>query len=76
ILAIADPVFNPRTISLASGGPLFLFVDNSWAAAPSVRKARVPGLMQFRAARSAWTVRSRSGTRGRGSAARSLSRAA
>lgn len=34
ILAIADPVFNPRTSSLASGGPLVLFVDNSWAAAP------------------------------------------
>lgn len=34
ILAIADPVFNPRTSSLASGGPLVLLVDNSWAAAP------------------------------------------
>ncbi|KQV64532.1 DUF4159 domain-containing protein [Rhizobium sp. Root1220] len=34
ILAIADPVFNPRTSSLASGGPLVLFVDNSWATAP------------------------------------------
>ncbi|MBX4973452.1 DUF4159 domain-containing protein [Rhizobium lentis] len=34
IFAIADPVFNPRTSSLASGGPLVLFVDNSWAAAP------------------------------------------
>ncbi len=34
ILAIADPVFNPRTNSLASGGPLVLFVDNSWATAP------------------------------------------
>jgi hypothetical protein len=33
ILAIADPVFNPRTSSLAAGGPLVLFVDNSWAAA-------------------------------------------
>ncbi|MGO7631976.1 hypothetical protein ACC692_38800, partial [Rhizobium ruizarguesonis] len=33
ILAIADPVFNPLTSSLASGGPLVLFVDNSWAAA-------------------------------------------
>ncbi|MGO7969222.1 BatA domain-containing protein, partial [Rhizobium ruizarguesonis] len=31
ILAIADTVFNPRTSSLASGGPLVLFVDNSWA---------------------------------------------
>ncbi len=34
ILAIADPVFNPRTSSLASGGPLVLFVDNGWATAP------------------------------------------
>ncbi|MFP3544774.1 DUF4159 domain-containing protein [Rhizobium sp. SIMBA_035] len=34
ILAIADPVFNPRTNSLAAGGPLVLFVDNSWATAP------------------------------------------
>ena len=34
IFAIADPVFNPRTGSLASGGPLVLFVDNSWASAP------------------------------------------
>jgi hypothetical protein len=34
IFAIADPVFNPRTNSLASGGPLVLFVDNSWASAP------------------------------------------
>ncbi|APO75551.1 aerotolerance regulator domain-containing protein [Rhizobium etli 8C-3] len=34
ILAIADPVFNPRTNSLAAGGPLVLFVDNGWATAP------------------------------------------
>jgi hypothetical protein len=34
ILAIADPVFNPRTSSIASGGPLVLFVDNGWATAP------------------------------------------
>jgi hypothetical protein len=34
ILAIADPVFNPRTTSLAAGGPLVLFVDNGWATAP------------------------------------------
>ncbi|MEZ2130519.1 MULTISPECIES: DUF4159 domain-containing protein [unclassified Sinorhizobium] len=34
IFAIADPVFNPRTNSLASGGPLVLFVDNGWATAP------------------------------------------
>ncbi|MGB3878539.1 MAG: BatA domain-containing protein, partial [Shinella zoogloeoides] len=33
ILAIADPVFNPRTSTLATGGPLVLVVDNSWAAA-------------------------------------------
>jgi len=31
ILAIADPVFNPRTNSITSGGPLVLFVDNGWA---------------------------------------------
>lgn len=34
ILAIADPVFNPRTSSLASGGPLVLLVDNGWATSP------------------------------------------
>ncbi|MDM9621704.1 RNA-binding protein [Rhizobium sp. AC44/96] len=34
ILAIADPVFNPRTGTLASGGPLVLFVDNGWATSP------------------------------------------
>jgi len=34
ILAIADPVFNPRTNSLVAGGPLVLFVDNGWATAP------------------------------------------
>lgn len=34
ILAIADPVFNPRTSSIAAGGPLVLFVDNSWASSP------------------------------------------
>ncbi|QRI65727.1 DUF4159 domain-containing protein [Shinella sp. PSBB067] len=33
ILAIADPVFNPRTSTLASSGPLVLVMDNSWAAA-------------------------------------------
>ncbi|TCL74734.1 DUF4159 domain-containing protein [Rhizobium sp. BK251] len=33
ILAIADPVFNPRTSSLAAGGPLLLLVDNGWASA-------------------------------------------
>ncbi|RDJ11399.1 DUF4159 domain-containing protein [Rhizobium grahamii] len=34
ILAIADPVFNPRANSIASGGPLVLFVDNGWATSP------------------------------------------
>jgi hypothetical protein len=33
ILAIADPVINPRSNPLASGGPLVLIVDNSWASA-------------------------------------------
>lgn len=31
ILAIADPVLNPRTGSLATGGPLVLVMDNGWA---------------------------------------------
>ncbi|MGG6898219.1 DUF4159 domain-containing protein [Rhizobium sp. BR 315] len=31
ILAIANPMFNPRTNTLSSGGPLVLMVDNSWA---------------------------------------------
>ncbi len=31
ILAIADPVFNPRTNTLAGNGPLALVIDNSWA---------------------------------------------
>ncbi|MBB3315801.1 hypothetical protein FHT77_001666 [Rhizobium sp. BK181] len=34
ILAIADPIFNPRANSIASGGPLVLFVDNGWATSP------------------------------------------
>ncbi len=34
IFAIADPVLNPRTGSLDTGGPLVLIVDNSWATAP------------------------------------------
>lgn len=34
ILAIADPVFNPRASSIAPGGPLVLFIDNGWATAP------------------------------------------
>ncbi|MGK6312465.1 DUF4159 domain-containing protein [Neorhizobium sp. DT-125] len=33
ILAIADPVMNPRASSLNSGGPLVLVVDNGWATA-------------------------------------------
>lgn len=31
ILAIADPVFNPRSNTLAGNGPLALVIDNSWA---------------------------------------------
>ncbi|MGZ9724393.1 DUF4159 domain-containing protein [Rhizobium miluonense] len=31
ILAIANPMFNPRTNTLSSGGPLVLMIDNSWA---------------------------------------------
>ncbi|QLF70998.1 DUF4159 domain-containing protein [Peteryoungia desertarenae] len=33
ILALADPVLNPRTASLSTDGPLVLVVDNSWATA-------------------------------------------
>ncbi|MBZ5758707.1 MULTISPECIES: DUF4159 domain-containing protein [Rhizobium] len=33
ILAIADPVFNPRTNTLSKAGPLVLLIDNSWASA-------------------------------------------
>ena len=33
ILAIADPVVNPRQNTLATGGPLAIVVDNSWATA-------------------------------------------
>ncbi|OJF99006.1 RNA-binding protein [Rhizobium sp. 58] len=33
ILAIADPVFNPRTNTLSAEGPLVLLIDNSWATA-------------------------------------------
>ncbi|MFB9952276.1 DUF4159 domain-containing protein [Rhizobium puerariae] len=33
ILAIADPVLNPRANSLNVGGPLVLLVDNGWATA-------------------------------------------
>ncbi|WP_029618681.1 DUF4159 domain-containing protein [Pseudorhizobium marinum] len=34
ILAIANPVINPRANSLNGSGPLVLLVDNSWATAP------------------------------------------
>lgn len=33
IFAIADPVVNPRQNTLATGGPLAIVVDNSWATA-------------------------------------------
>lgn len=33
ILAIADPVVNPRTNTLSSEGPLVLLIDNTWASA-------------------------------------------
>lgn len=33
ILAIADPVLNPRENTLVASGPLVLVIDNSWAAA-------------------------------------------
>ncbi len=33
ILAIADPVFNPRSNTLSTEGPLALVIDNSWATA-------------------------------------------
>ncbi len=33
ILAIADPVLNPRASSLGSGGPLALVIDNGWSSA-------------------------------------------
>ncbi|AYD01699.1 DUF4159 domain-containing protein [Neorhizobium sp. NCHU2750] len=33
ILAIADPVLNPRASSLGSGGPLALIIDNGWSSA-------------------------------------------
>ncbi|MCJ8519381.1 hypothetical protein ABID21_002402 [Pseudorhizobium tarimense] len=34
ILAIANPVMNPRANSLNTAGPLVLVIDNSWATAP------------------------------------------
>jgi hypothetical protein len=34
ILAIADPIFNPRTNTLNRAGPLVLFIDNGWATTP------------------------------------------
>ncbi len=33
IIALAGPILNPRTNSLASSGPLVLVIDNSWATA-------------------------------------------
>lgn len=33
IFAIADPVFNPRSNTLSTDGPLTLVIDNSWATA-------------------------------------------
>ena len=33
ILAIANPMFNPRTNTLSGSGPLVLMIDNSWASA-------------------------------------------
>ena len=33
ILAIANPVLNPRNGTLSSAGPLVLFIDNSWSTA-------------------------------------------
>ncbi len=33
ILAIADPVMNPRASSLNSGGPLAIIIDNGWSSA-------------------------------------------
>ncbi|WP_117193640.1 DUF4159 domain-containing protein [Rhizobium terrae] len=46
ILAIADPVMNPRANSLNSGGPLVLVVDNGWAtAADWERRVRTAGLL-------------------------------
>ncbi len=34
ILALADPVINPRNNTLAGDGPLVLVIDNGWASAP------------------------------------------
>ncbi|MEM5494774.1 DUF4159 domain-containing protein [Hoeflea sp. AS16] len=34
ILALAEPVLNPRDRALSSGGPLALIIDNGWASAP------------------------------------------
>ncbi|MGG7518585.1 DUF4159 domain-containing protein [Allorhizobium undicola] len=31
ILALAEPVLNPRSTTIATGGPLALVIDNSWA---------------------------------------------
>ena len=46
ILAIADPVMNPRASSLNGGGPLVLVVDNGWAtAADWERRVRTADLL-------------------------------
>ena len=34
ILALAEPVLNPRDRALSSNGPLVLIIDNGWASAP------------------------------------------
>jgi len=34
ILALSEPVLNPRTQSVSTSGPLVLVIDNSWAVAP------------------------------------------
>ncbi len=34
ILALAEPVLNPRDRALSSNGPLALIIDNGWATAP------------------------------------------
>ncbi|WP_099864484.1 DUF4159 domain-containing protein [Pararhizobium haloflavum] len=47
ILALADPVFNPRENAIATDGPLALVVDNGWASAPDwdARTARAEQLI-------------------------------
>jgi len=46
ILAIADPVFNPRSNTLVGNGPLVLVLDNSWAAASDwPRRVETAGML-------------------------------